>query len=290
MSYNQESDSTSILLNPEEKKSEGFFSSKNASFIRSIYGEFMGTFLFLLPVLGAVANTYRYNFSPETSTMIVALAGGCQLISVIFCFSSLSGSQLNPAITISLWICNKISNRKCLWNIIAQLLASILLTSCILLSFEEGSNSDFVKALAVIPPSKSSDGKLFFNEFLCTFILTYIAFAIAFEETASENTLSSISSLSLKSIKDKLSGKRNHSVDNGESEAKKKVLPETVSLIYNTTPQSKLGFAPFTIGFTILALSLYGGASGPCMNPARIFGPNLLANSWDKKLILYILG
>ncbi|XP_029801561.1 aquaporin-8, partial [Suricata suricatta] len=40
--------------------------------------------------------------------------------------------------------------------------------------------------------------------------------------------------------------------------------------------------APFSIGFAVTADILAGGAvSGACMNPARAFGPAVMASHWD---------
>lgn len=47
--------------------------------------------------------------------------------------------------------------------------------------------------------------------------------------------------------------------------------------LYTSTPQSKTGFAPFAIGFTIFSLSLIGGSSGGAFNPGRLFGPAVLS-------------
>ncbi len=231
------------------------------AFLRAVYSEFLGTAIFLLPVLGAAANAYQSKWDPTLTLIALAFITGFQALAAIFCFSSLSGSQFNPAITFSLWVTRKISNRKCFAFIIAQLLASILVMGCIAGSFP-GVNEDTYKALAVRPPDNATLGNIFFTEFLVSFLLTFVCFAMAFEEAQSARP----STMSLKAVED----------------------ADTV-IMYSSTPQSKSGFAPFAIGFTLIAIVFYGGGSGVGLNPARMFGPALFANEW-KDFHIYILG
>ena len=59
--------------------------------------------------------------------------------------------------------------------------------------------------------------------------------------------------------------------------------------IYTTSGNTKAGFAPVAIGFTLGFLGLIGGSvSGGAFNPARAFGPAILSNNWNNHWIYWL--
>lgn len=229
--------------------------------MRAVYGEFMATLLFFCPIFCCLVNGHLSKWSPEGITLTAAMVTGFQGIGLAFAFSGISGAILNPAVSFALWLTGKLSNRRCVYYILVQLLASVV--SMIIVSFmfsgHMGGAYDF---LAVVPADGANLGKVFATEFFLTFFLTYTAFTVAFEDAE----LQKKESMSIKKI----------------SDAKGLTL-------YATTPQSKTGFAPFSIGFILFSISLVGGTSGGAFNPARLFGPALFSGKWDY-LYLYWLG
>jgi glycerol uptake facilitator-like aquaporin len=229
--------------------------------IRAVYGEFMCALLFYGPIFGCLMN---FAITDPTNVDLrgfaVAFVGGFQAIGISFAFSSVSGAHFNSAISFALWLTGKLSNRRMIFYVLAQLSASVV-AMAIMTGIFHGDLTNAYLACTVTPTNRMY-GRVFATEFFLTFFLTYIAFTVAFEEAESQKK----DSMSFKSISDS------------------KGLT-----LYASTPQSKAGFAPFSIGFTIFSLSLIGGTSGGAFNPGRIFGPAMFANKWDY-LWLYWIG
>lgn len=247
-------------LTSRDSEDDGEASMKWKAFVRALYSEFLGTFLFFLPVFGGLANAYRCNWDPVFTNIALAFVTSLNGIAIIFCFSSLSGSQFHPGISFALWVVGKQSNRRLIGFTIMQLLASILVMIVVTGAFPDVGQGLY-DSLAVQAPDDANYGNIFFTEFIATFVLTFVAFAMAFEEAESIRP----SSVSLRAMQD-----------------------DTL-IMYSSTPQSKSGFAPFAIGFVLFGLVLFGGGSGVALNPVRIFGPAIFANKWDS-IGIYILG
>lgn len=229
--------------------------------IRAAYGEFMCTLLFLTPIFCVIANGTLNGWAPELLSVASALVAGFQAIGVSFAFSSVSGAQFNPAISFALWLTGKLSNRRCLLYVGVQFCASVVGMIVVACIFNNNLTPAY-DALAVTPVATDELGKVFATEFFLTFFLTYVAFTVAFEDAENQKR----ESMSFKTISD------------------------TKGLtLYASTPQSKTGFAPFSIGFTIFSLCLAGGASGGAFNPARLLGPAIFSGKFDY-IYLYWIG
>eukprot|EP01039_Chlorochromonas_danica_P006814 gene6814-7527_t len=228
---------------------------------RAAYGELMCSILFYAPIFCCVANGTISGWDPSITSLAVALVGGFQAIAVSFAFSGVSGAQFNSAISFALWLTGKLSNRRMILYVLVQLIASILSMVVVACIFH-GNLSSVYDALAVTPLDDTALGRVFATEFFLTFFLTYVAFTVAFEDAENQKK----ETMSFKTISDS------------------KGLT-----LYASTPQSKTGFAPFAIGFTIFSLSLIGGCSGGAFNPGRLLGPAIFSDKWDY-IYLYWLG
>eukprot|EP01031_Cornospumella_fuschlensis_P028753 gene28753-34714_t len=229
--------------------------------IRAAYGELMCSILFYAPIFCCIANGTLSNWPSEVTTLASAFVAGFQAMAVSFAFSSVSGAQFNSAISFALWLTGKLSNRRALLYIFVQLLASII-SMIVVATIFHGDLHHVYDMLAVTPPYDDDLGRVFATEMVLTFFLTYVAFTVAFEDAENQKK----ETMSFKTISDS------------------KGLT-----LYTSTPQSKTGFAPFAIGFTIFSLCLVGGSSGGAFNPGRLLGPAMFSGKWDY-IYLYWLG
>jgi glycerol uptake facilitator-like aquaporin len=137
---------------------------------------------------------------------------------------------------------------------------------------DPGSDQELFKLLAVQPSSGAQLYKVFFTELFLTFILTYVAFTAAYEEA--EEALKAKSGAVKKVV----------TLDSMDpSNVRGSILNRSEGglTLFSSNPQSKSGFAPFAIGFTLFVLACFGGTGGGVLNPARMFGPALFSGVWD---------
>lgn len=220
--------------------------------IRAVYGEFICSFMFYSFVFSFFTNAYLSNWPAEYTSFLGAFVNGFMATALAFAFSSVSGAQVNPAISFALWITGKSSTRRFSCYLFVQFLASILAVLLVECMFEGGQHS-ISHNLMVLPRNKHDISAFFLSEFCLTFALTFMAFTVAFEDADINKT--------------------EHLSLDGISQAKGLTL-------YYSTPQSKTGFAPLAIGFTVFSLNLVGGNSNNAFNPARIFGPAVFSGDW----------
>ncbi|KAK5582601.1 hypothetical protein RB653_004186 [Dictyostelium firmibasis] len=228
--------------------------------IRAVLGEMLCTFLFVYVLCATSANFIRLN-SPA-NPVVGGLSTGFAAVALIYSFADVSGAHFNPAVTFATCITRKTSITKGLMYIGAQLVGSVL-ASLILLAtfpgnFTDGKNA--AAAVAIAPSSDANIGNAFLTELVLTFILVYVIFAVAFDTVED-------------SVKTKVVGK---SSSNNLT-------------IYTTSGQTKAGFAPIAIGFTLGFLCFLGGSvSGGAFNPARVFGTALVGNNWTRHWMYWI--
>ncbi|KAL2915093.1 hypothetical protein HK105_205417 [Polyrhizophydium stewartii] len=238
---------------------------KKRVLIRAILGEGLVTFLFMFIVEGIAVNNGR-QAAPENLTL-GAIGTALASVALIYSFADVSGAHFNPAVTFATVITGKVSVRKGLAFIGIQLLASVLATLFLFAVFPSvgSSSASTIPAFLVVDIDSSAHvAQAFFMELILTFILVYVIFATAFDTVDTK-------------------GVKVAAGDKGESAGNNLT-------IYTTSGNTKAGFAPIAIGFTLGFLGLIGGTvSGGAFNPARAFGPTLISGQgWGHHWIYWI--
>jgi len=227
-------------------------SARRVILIRATLGEFLATFLFFFSVCGVKLNEAN---DPNASA-IGCIGTALSAVAIIYSFADISGAHFNPAVTFACWLTKKTSNRKFILFVFSQILGGIFSMLALMLCFDKSLDS-----LAIEPPKNESLGRVFFMECVLTFILVFVIFTVAFEN---------------------LEAKKKVQTFKGQAGAYGLTL-------YTASPQSKTGFAPIAIGFTIGFLSLIGGTvSGGAYNPARVFSAAIVTNKWENQWVYWL--
>jgi glycerol uptake facilitator-like aquaporin len=228
---------------------------------RACFGEFMATLIFLTPIFGAACNSYVQQWDRGLTSFVLAFIAGIQSTAVIFTFSTISGAQRNCGITFTLWLTGKLSNRKTILYLIVQVTASICAMLIVRVTFTNPTR-ELLQSACIIPDDDADEVKIFLTEFFTTFLFTYVAFSTAYDEAESQKRVF----LSLK----EMAGAQGLT-------------------LFSSSPLSKVGFAPFAIGFADFSLTMFGGTNGVAMNPARMIGPAIIGHCW-KSLHIYVFA
>ena len=99
---------------------------------RAYLAEFLGTFLFVLISSFAVLTEALYG---DIGVLGIAIVIGFSYAALIFAFGHLAGGYLNPALTISLWLVQKLSGAKTIFFLFAQIIASFAAAAVLILVF-----------------------------------------------------------------------------------------------------------------------------------------------------------
>eukprot|EP01105_Mastigella_eilhardi_P006942 TRINITY_DN18437_c0_g1_i1.p1 TRINITY_DN18437_c0_g1~~TRINITY_DN18437_c0_g1_i1.p1 ORF type:complete len:348 (+),score=111.85 TRINITY_DN18437_c0_g1_i1:118-1161(+) len=225
--------------------------------LRAVFGELTCTFFFILVVCATGANLARAGVKDPVAP---ALATGLCAVALIYSFADVSGAHFNPAVTFGTIVRRKTSVLKGVFYMVAQFtgatLAILIIHSPIFPNFK-GAN------LVIKPYEDASAWGSFVMEFFMTLILVYVIFATAFESAGSDKP---------------------RVIDTG----RRKMVAQNLT-IYAVTANTKAGFAPIAIGFTLGFLCFVGSTvSGGAFNPARVFGANIVSGDFEKSWIYYL--
>jgi aquaporin Z len=203
----------------------------NPKALRPLVAEFIGTALFVfLGVASIVVNAVSSN---ALGTVGISLAHGVGMAVLVTMTMSISGGHLNPAVSVSLWLVQKIDGRTLGKYVVAQLLGAVV--GALLVKGLYPTMAGKVTSLGT--PQLAGTLGLFEGigiEAVLTFVLVSAVFGTAVSAQA-----------------------------------------------------PKVG--GFGIGLALFVCALVGGGlTGAALNPARAFGPALVAWEWHGQAVYWI--
>ncbi|KAH9411145.1 MIP-like [Ordospora pajunii] len=214
--------------------------------VQSAFGEMFASFVFGFAVYSALLGSALSLQS--AASVVIALTVGFSGVGVIYSFCDVTVAHFNPAITLTAILTGKLGIIRGLGYILAQYIGFILAV-CALLPC---SPLEYKATLDVIRPKPADFGgdnlNIFWSEFFFTAILVHIAFAVG-----------------VNPYKPKVDVDGNF------------VNPE------EDEPVDRRVTAPLCIGLTLGFLAFLGLAtSGGVFNPALLFAPVIMSNTWTK--------
>ncbi|XP_015274218.1 PREDICTED: aquaporin-2-like, partial [Gekko japonicus] len=93
-----------------------------APFVKAVACEFVATVIFIFVALGAAFNWP----SGQPSVLQIALAFGLTVATLIQAFGHISGTHVNPAVTIAFFVGNQISIFRLLFYVALQLMGAVV--------------------------------------------------------------------------------------------------------------------------------------------------------------------
>jgi len=238
--------------------------SQKIIFIRAVAGECLCTMIFLFVAMAVPFNMTRLGYE---ASELEAIAVGFIGVAVIYSFADISGANFNPAVTFATFVTGKVTWKKAVAYICAQLTGASLASLWFIISFPDGLTN--IARLAVSPSSSIQAGHHIAMEFTLTFILVYVIFSVAFDTVDSQK-------VEVKQLA-------------GDEELGAKDVKVEKMVIYSTSGDSKSLFAGLSIGFQLGLLSLVGGSvSGGAYNPARAFGAAMISGIWSDQWLIWV--
>ena len=196
---------------------------------RAYVAEFLGTFVFVVVSSGTVLTNVFYG---DVGIFGIALATGLSLAVMIYATLPISGGHLNPAVTLALWLAQKIGGGVAFFYILAQVLASLAAAKFLLIIYGQRA----VEFSLGAPKIGVSIQTALVIEVILTAVLVFAVFATLVDR------------------------------------------------------RGQAAFGPLVVGLVVVVATLMAGPlSGAVLNPARVFGPLIVSNSYDS-LAVWVVG
>ena len=163
----------------ESEPLQGNEQTNGASLTQKFLAELIGTAFLVFIITGTAVFGISYG----------SIYAAFVLCSMIYVFGRISGGHFNPAVTIPMFLRQKISLMECIYYIIAQIsggfIGSILVGLCNRASFKYMAGNYI----------ENDDGKGFFSAFLIEVILTFGLVFVIFASTIKANNFGNLTGL-----------------------------------------------------------------------------------------------
>src|SRR3954468_24821106 len=141
--------------------------------VRRLIAEFIGTFA--LVFVGVASITVP---APHKTLLAIALAFGLIVAVIVSATLHISGGQINPAVSIALFVTGKMTWHDTLFYVLTQLLAAVAAAGVLQLMF--GGYATFNGT--PVPTAPFTPMKALVMEIILTFILVFVIFGVAVDK------------------------------------------------------------------------------------------------------------
>ena len=147
--------------------------------------EFVGTFALVFIASGAVCADFylRQTGGQGLGLLGISIAFGVVVIAVIYATSYVSGSHVNPAVTISFWITKRMEPNMAIMYIISQIGGAVLAGAALNTLYPNAARSVFLGTCMLAPGVSIARGILM--EFIITFLLVFTIYGTLVDKRAS---------------------------------------------------------------------------------------------------------
>ncbi|KAJ8719836.1 hypothetical protein PYW08_012011 [Mythimna loreyi] len=145
---------------------------RDKEFLKQLFSEFLGTFIYLAIVLSA---GLAYGKDKAYLALLVAWANGFIIATIVQIFGHVSGGHVNPAVTVGALVCARIKPFKAVCYIIMHVLGSIAGAR---VAYAISAEMIREQLGATVPFEHSTRGQIFAWEFLMTFLLVAVVLSV----------------------------------------------------------------------------------------------------------------
>mgnify|MGYP001582519668 FL=1 len=147
--------------------------------------EFVGTFALVFIAAGSVCADFylRQAGGQGLGLLGISIAFGIVVIAVIYATSYVSGSHVNPAVTVSFWITKRMEPNTAIMYIISQIAGAALAGLALKTLFPDAAKTVYLGTCVLAPGVSIARGVLM--EFIISFLLVFTIYGTLVDKRAS---------------------------------------------------------------------------------------------------------